>query len=159
MSIREELRHQDRIHEALQGYSKEELIDILAHLVKAYVIDGIAPVKPDVGKIHVPKHLRELSFPVLLETLKFHLDLPELEKLNVVNGQVYVKLGEREFALDGPPPGRSELSAPRQAEPAAPPPPIADGPRATPAAAPPAAEKKPAGPAEVSDRFRMLELD
>ena len=163
MSIQEELRQQTQIAEALQTYSKEELIDILAHLMKAYVIDGIAPVKVDVGKVHVPQHLRGLSFPDLMETLKFHLDLPELERISVTNGQVFVKLGEQEYALDGTGPTSSR----RATEPPPLSPPITpsaidldDGPapsqRQQPTPPASAARKRPSA---SSDRFRMLELD
>ena len=162
MSLREDLRQQDPIRESLAHFSKEELADMMSHLVKTYVIDGVAPQKPDVGKVHVPRHLRELSFAALIEALKFHLDLPELEKLNVVNGEVFVKLGEREYSLEG----RGPTSAPSAPQPAAaaPAPPR---PTTGPAAAVPALEPPRTAPArpredaanEVSDRFRMLELD
>lgn len=160
MSIRDALQHQERIEQALQSHSKDALIRILSDLMKTYVIDGVAPLKPEVGKVHIPVHLRDLSFPVLIETLKFHLDLPDLEKFNVIDGQVYVKLGEREFALDGPAP----TAAPR---PATPPPPQAASPvpqppaAATPEPAPVPQRPKapPAAPKAADDRFRMLELD
>ena len=162
MSITEELRQQTRIVDALQGYSKEELIQMLAHMMKTYVIDGVAPSKPDVGRVHVPQHLRGLSFPDLIETLKFHLDVPELEKISVTNGQVFVTLGENEYALDGtgpraaPPRGAAAPAAPSASPSAAPP--LLDPdppPSARPQPRPSAARK----PAPASDRFRMLELD
>jgi hypothetical protein len=162
MSIQEELRQQTQIAEALQTYSKEELVDMLAHLMKAYVIDGVAPVKVEVGKVHVPQHLRGLSFPDLMETLKFHLDLPELERISVTNGQVFVKLGEQEYAFDGtgPTTSRRATEPPPLSPPAARPSIDLDdapsSPRQAPTPAPPAASKRPSG---SSDRFRMLELD
>ena len=174
MSIRDSLNQQDRIEAALGDCSKEELIRICANLMKTYVLDGITPNKPDVGKVHVPTHLRDLSFPVLIETLKFHLDLPDLEKLVVADGQVFVKLGEREYPLDGPapastPPVRPAASpsqaGPSQAGPTQPAPrpaaPAAAQPRpAAPAATPPRTERaQPSSPKPADDRFRMLELD
>jgi hypothetical protein len=167
------LRHQDAIQAALATRSQEELVQIAADLVKTYVIDGVTAQKVDVGRVHVPQQLRGLPFAALIEVLKFHLDLKELELFTVTNGQVFVKLGNREFALDGssgPPPVSASASAPTPAAPA---------PRAAPAASPPPAPAaRPAGIVESTprirtevqrpfeggaqesdERFRMLELD
>lgn len=163
VDLREDLRQQDRIAEALQAHSKEELVDMMSQLIKTYVIDGTQPIKPEVGKVHVPQTLRGLDFPSLVETLKFHLDIPDLEKFNVVDGEVYVKLGEREYALSGPAP----LPQLRQTAPVAPPPTAAAPPAvdlppapASPMSGDPPPRKRPqAGPTPADDRFRMLELD
>ncbi|MBT9557989.1 MAG: hypothetical protein IV100_18275 [Myxococcales bacterium] len=169
------LRHQDAIQAALATRSQEELVQIAADLVKTYVIDGVTAQKVDVGRVHVPQQIRGLSFAALIEVLKFHLDLKELELFTVSNGQVFVKLGNREFALDGSS-GPSPVTAPA-------PPPAAPTPRAAPASGsaaspPPAPAARPAGIVESSprvrtevqrpfeggaqesdERFRMLELD
>ena len=121
MSIEDTMKHQTAIEAALDGYSKGELIRMLSNLMKTYVLDGTAPLKPDVGRVHVPTHLRELDFPSLMETLKFHLNLPDLEKFNIIDGQVYVALGDREYALDGvasPVRNTSATSAPAASAPA-----------------------------------------
>ncbi len=158
--LRRALRQQDAIAAALATRSHEELVKIAADLMKTYVVDGASPQKPDVGRVHVPQHLRGLGFASLIETLKFHLDLKELEQFTVTDGQVFVKLGGREFALDGaaPPPARAAAPPARLVE--SPPvirePPAAPAPRVE---APPRPEVKPPGPSESDDRFRMLELD
>ena len=71
MAVEDSMKHQVSIEMALDAYSKGELIRMLSNLMKAYVIDGTSPLKPDVGRVHVPTHLRELDFPSLIETLKF----------------------------------------------------------------------------------------
>ncbi len=162
VDIREDLRQQTQIEEALQHHSKNELIEMMSNLLKTYVIDGVRPHKPDVGRVHIPQTLRGLDFVSLIETLKFHLDLPDLEKFNIVDGQVYVKLGNSEYALDGPAPARPAPPPPVSAAP--PSRPAAQSPAPTPSAPPPAAAPptpapKPAAPAPIDDRFRMLELD
>ncbi len=171
------LRHQDAIQAALATRSQEELVQIAADLVKTYVIDGITAQKVDVGRVHVPQQLRGLPFAALIDVLKFHLDLKELELFTVTNGQVFVKLGNREFALDGssgPPPVTASAPAPT---------PAASLPRAAPVSGPgasgaPAPAARPAGVVESTprvrtevqrpfeggaqesdERFRMLELD
>ena len=170
VDLREDLRQQDAIEASLQGYSRTELAGMMALLLKTYVIDGTTPAKPNVGRVHVPHTLRSLNFAHLIETLKFHLDLPDLDKFNVVDGQVYVKLGEREYSLDGPAPTAAPRAAPaaptpaaspRSGQPAAPAP---SGAPLRPSRSPLAAEldepaRKPQAPPAVDDRFRMLELD
>jgi len=183
MSVENTMGHQTEIELALEAYTKGELVRMLSNVLKAYVIDGTTPLKPDVGRIHVPTHLRELDFSSLIETLKFHLDLPDLDKFQVVDNQVYVTLGDREYALHGPAPSGRPAT-----ENAPTPPPAAPEPIRTPAPAasatpsprrgggvfgggssapgenipmtPPRSEpKKKDAPTEADDRFRMLELD
>ncbi len=184
MAVEDSMKHQVSIEMALDAYSKGELVRMLSNLMKAYVIDGTSPLKPDVGRVHVPTHLRELDFPSLIETLKFHLNLSDLEKFNVIDGQVYVTLGDREYALHGPVATTNNTStappAPTDPTSAAVPSP---SPTATPSPRPrqnrgggvfgggsPAPqenlplmpetkEASDAPPTEADDRFRMLELD
>lgn len=159
---------------SLAPYSKAELQDMLAHVIKTYVIDGITPNKVELGPIDFPKHLRELAFPQLVAQLKIHLDLPELNLFTVTAGEVLVNLGGRDFSLTNPRGG-----APRPSEAA----PAAGGsagggtggggrdpfdggaPRGRGESTERGAERdekaRPEEPKEVeiSDRFRMLELD
>ena len=109
--LRAALRHQDTISTALASRSHEELVALAADLMRTYVIDGTGTQKPDVGRVHVPQSLRGLPFDALIETLKFHLDLRELEQFSVSDGKVFVKLGDREFSLDGAPPPRPSQPA------------------------------------------------
>jgi hypothetical protein len=141
---------------SFEPYTKRELADMLAHVVKTYVIDGTTPQKPELGIVDFPRHLRDLSFIQLVAHLKMHLDLPELNLFTVQGGEVLVKIGGRDYSLSNPyasppppvpqpaepgrPAGRGEPSAPQ-----------------TPAQ--PAADQKPTEPVEISDRFKLLELD
>ena len=189
MAVEDTVGQQTAIELALDAYNKGELIRMLSNLMKTYVIDGTTPLKPDVGRVHVPSHLRELDFSSLIEALKFHLDLPDLEKFNVVDGQVYVTLGDREYALHGPAPSSRQSAPSAPPTPSAPaaatPPPQNSTPPSRPATsntrpnrgggvfgggssapaenipmAPPTPEpKKKETPTEADDRFRMLELD
>ena len=178
------LNQQARISAALQGVPSAELSEMMAHLMKAYVLDGTTPLRPEAGKVIVPSHLRDLDFAGLIDALKLHLDLPELDKLTVTDGLVSVNLGGSEYAIDGrtsaAPSSTSTVSpstpapapapAPTRAAPSPGPgspfgggtsPAPAAQPSAPPAepAAPPPAPAKPEEPGAVSNRFRMLELD
>ncbi len=137
--LRNDLRQQERIQEALSQYRAGELADMMAQICKAYVIDGVTPMKPDVGRVHVPQTLRGLDFASLIETLKFHLDLPDLEKRNVVDGVVFVKLGSSEYPLDdsaAAPPVRAAATPPARPTPPAAPADTPAAPAPTPAAPP-----------------------
>lgn len=149
----------EALRASFEPYTKRELADMLAHLVKTYVIDGTAPQKPELGIIDFPRHLRDLSFIQLISHLKMHLDLPELNLFSVTGGEVLVKIGGRDYSLSNPyasPP--PPVPTPQQA---------AETPRAggrgeaprEPAGPAPAEQKAPEQPVEISDRFKMLELD
>lgn len=147
----------EALRASLEPYTKRELADMLAHVVKTYVIDGVAPKKPEIGMIDFPRHLRDLGFTQLLSHLKMHLDLPELNLFTVSGGDVLVKIGGRDYSItnpQGPPP-------PRQVAPEESAAPAPGGGRAAAAADEKAGAqpKEPEGPVEISDRFRMLELD
>ena len=185
MAVEDTVGQQTAMELALDAYTKGELIRMLSNVLKAYVIDGVTPLKPDVGRVHVPTHLRELDFSSLIETLKFHLDLPDLERFNVIDGQVYVMLGDREYALHGPAPtGRptpqnQPQPVAQQSIPEPSPTPAttasaesrprrgggvfgggSSGPAENiPMAPKPKEPQKQDTPTEADDRFRMLELD
>lgn len=89
------------IKEALSDYSQAELVDLLAHLVKVYVIEGTPPLKPEVGNMNPPKELEELTFPQLLLHLQMHMSHPELDLFRVSGDEVFVLIGGREIPLAG----------------------------------------------------------
>lgn len=146
----------DELSAAFETYTKRELAEMLAHVVKTYVIDGTQPNKMELGIVNFPKHLRDLSFCQLVSHLKMHLDLPELNLLTVAGAEVLVKLAGRDYSLTDP---RAVAPQPPPAAPAE----DTGGRAPSPAkSAQPAAEEAPApspGEIEFSDRFRMLELD
>ncbi len=158
-------RDDDTLREGLARCSKDELTELVLHLVRAYVVEGTTPFKPEAAMVNVPRTLRELDFPGLVTELKRQLGLPELELLTVREGQVYVKLGGRDFvvspnALVDVMPSREERAAAQAERPQAP----ADERLArdeAPAEAPrpQAAPKVPADTGAKADRFKMLDLD
>jgi hypothetical protein len=159
-------RDDDALREGLGRYAKEELVELVLHLVRAYVVEGIQPFKPDTAMVNVPRTLRELDFPGLVTELKRQLGLPELELLTVRDNQVYVKLGGRDFvvspnALVDVMPAREERAAtferPAPDGSAEPAPRIDERPaEPTRTQGPP---KTPADTGARSDRFKMLDLD
>lgn len=160
-------RDDDTLREGLDRYVKEELIDLVLHLVRAYVVEGTQPFKPDTAMVNIPRTLRELDFPGLVTELKRQLGLPELELLSVRDNQVYVKLGGREFvvspnALVDVMPAREDRPA-AQAERAQPEPadrPARDERPPTEVARKEAPQARvPADTGAKADRFKMLDLD
>ena len=143
------------IVDSFESYERQELADMLAHVIKTYVIDGTAPNRPELGIIDFPKHLRELTFPALVGHLKMHLDLPELNLFTVTGNEVLVQLAGRDYSLTNPMRGPTpQPAAPAQEETAGSRAPAAKG-----AAQKEEQEPQPDEPPELSDRFRMLELD
>lgn len=96
-------QHQE-IKAALERYSKEELVDLMEHLLRIYVLNE--PVKLDT-QVSKPESLRDLSgltFSQLITQLQACLELDELGKFRVTPYTVYVSIGEAEFDLNGPTP-------------------------------------------------------
>ncbi len=82
MSDRHDLRRQTReIREALSRYDQEQLIDILTHVFRQYIVDGAAPAPASAAL--AGDELAGLSFPQLIERLQLRLDLPELSLFEV----------------------------------------------------------------------------
>lgn len=105
MSDRHDLRRQTKeIQEALSRYEREQLVDILVHVFRTYVLEGAAlsaaAVAPTAGD-----DLAGLSFAQVIERLQLRLDLPELQLFEVQGGRVQVRVDGRLQPL--------ELAAPR----------------------------------------------
>lgn len=96
-------QHQE-IKAALERYSKEELVELMEHLLRIYVLNE--PVKLD-SAVSKPETLRELSgysFTQLITQLQNSMEMEELGKFRVTPYTVYVSIGEAEFDLNGPTP-------------------------------------------------------
>ena len=96
-------QHQE-IKAALERYSKEELVDLMEHLLRIYVLNE--PVKLD-SSVSKPESIREFagySFPQVLTWLQNNLEMEELDKFRVTPYTVMVSIGEAEFDLNGPTP-------------------------------------------------------
>ena len=162
--------HQE-MHESLSSFSKEELIDILTHLVRTYVIEGIGPLKPELTVVDFPRHLRDLGFAQLIEQLKLHVDIPELNHFTIVGNEVFVEIQGENYSITGQtqrPLTRRESGESSGEDPFATPTPVPEAPSqaAEPQSQPGQSTKDKAKSqktepedGEISDRFKMLELD
>ena len=143
MSDRIDPRRQTReIREALGRYEPEQLLDILTHVFRQYVVDGSAP-----PPMQLQDELSGLSFAQVIERLQLRLDLPELRLFEIQAGRVMVRVDGRLYPLETaesrpePLPVQRVVSM-QPMSPAAPP---------APAAAPPAPAQGPAPAAENRD--------
>ncbi len=96
-------QHQE-IKAALERYTKEELVDLMEHLLRIYVLNE--PVKLD-SAVSKPESVREFSgysFSQLLSYLQQNLEMDELGKFRITPYTVYVSIGDAEFDLNGPTP-------------------------------------------------------
>lgn len=134
MSDRQDLQKKTReIHEALSRFEREQLVDILTHVFRIYVMEGAAFASPPPASIL--DELNGLSFAQLIERLQLRLDLPELALFEVQGNRVSVRAEGRLVPLDAPA-SRSEAPARPSAPSAA----------VTPAPAAPSTEPRPAPP-------------
>lgn len=100
MSDRHDLRRQTReIREALSRFEPEQLIDILTHVFRQYVMEGAAA---PASSLTMQDELQGLSFPQLIERLQLRLDLPELRLLEIAGGRVHVRVEGRLVPLELP---------------------------------------------------------
>ncbi len=96
MSDRIDPRRQTReIREALGRYEPEQLLDILTHVFRQYVVDGSAP-----PPMQLQDELSSLSFAQVIERLQLRLDLPELRLFEVQAGRVMVRVDGRLYPLE-----------------------------------------------------------
>lgn len=94
----------EEIKAALQRYSKEELVDLMEHLLKIYVLKE--PVKLE-SHVSRPENIREFSgmtFSQLIVYLQNNLEMEELGHFRVTPYTIYVSIGDSEFDLNGPTP-------------------------------------------------------
>lgn len=123
MSDRHDLRRQTKeIQDALSRYEREQLIDILVHVFRTYVVEG-APLSTGSVGPSSGDDLSGLSFAQVIERLQLRLDLPELQLFEVQGGRVQVRLDGRLQPLEVQAP-RSDGSSHLQVAvtPASPPP-------------------------------------
>lgn len=155
MSDRHDLRRQTKeIQDALSRYEREQLIDILVHVFRTYVLEGAslaaAPVASSTGD-----DFAGLSFAQVIERLQLRLELPELQLFEVQGGRVQVRVDGRLQPLELPAArndGASHLQVavtPAGAPPAAAPTPRAPGVEVREVVIPPSAVP-PQAPAQAS---------
>lgn len=101
MSDRHDLRRQIReIHEALGRFEREQLIEILTHLFRTYVMEGasLAPPPPST----LADETAGMTFPQIIERLQLRSDLPELQLFEVQGNRVSVRIEGRLMPLELP---------------------------------------------------------
>jgi len=102
MSDRHDLRRQTReIQDALSRYEREQLIDILVHVFRTYVLEGAA-LSSSAAVASVADELQGLSFTQVIERLQLRLDLPELQLFEVQGGRVHVRTDGRSIPIELP---------------------------------------------------------
>jgi hypothetical protein len=115
MSDRHDLRRQTReIQESLGRFEREQLVDILTHLFRVYVMEG-APANATAA-VGGGDELSGLGFAQLIERLQLRLDLPELALFEVQGGRVSVRIDGRLQPLELPA-ARSEPAPPARPAP------------------------------------------
>ena len=100
---------------ALERYSKEELVDLMEHLLRLYVLNE--PVKLE-STLTKPTSLNDLTgytFGQVISTLKTTLELDELSQFRVTPFTTYVNIGGQELDLNGPAPAAVAAPAPAAA--------------------------------------------
>jgi hypothetical protein len=154
----------EQMKEALEQYSKEELVDLLTHIVKTYVVEGTNPQKSGGTTRSGEEHLATLSFTQVILHLQMHLDHREWSMFTVSGNNVWVSCAGQRLNLTGGPgpippvPARSELEPPPEGAPAEASEPVEETAPQSPEAVP--REPEPfSDDVEASERFGMLEFD
>ena len=106
---------------ALQKYSKDELIDLMTHIVKTYVVEGTLPLRTEGDDRRGEEELARLSFPQLVLHLQMRLDHREWSAFSVSGEDVWVSMGGQRINLTSrhtaPSPGPSRSGAYEPIEP------------------------------------------
>lgn len=84
---------------ALQKYSKDELVDLMTHIVKTYVVEGTLPLRTEGDDRRSEEELARLSFPQLLLHLQMRLDHREWSAFSVSGEDVWVSIGGQRLNL------------------------------------------------------------
>ncbi|MCA9562470.1 MAG: hypothetical protein KC561_03230 [Myxococcales bacterium] len=162
----------EEMKSALEKYSKEELIDLMTHIVKTYVVEGTLPLKSEPSKKDGEEGLAELSFTQLISHLQMRLDHKEWDFFSVSGGEVFVTvrgqrlaLSDRPAPIPDPPPRSATIETAPVSPPSRPSAASTEQPRSEPSEDR-GADSRPDVPpdpfsadAEESERFGMLEID
>ncbi|HMU39402.1 MAG TPA: hypothetical protein PKE31_10345 [Pseudomonadota bacterium] len=96
MSDRIDPRRQTKeIREALARFEPEQVLDILTHVFRQYVVEGSSA-----PPIQMQDELAGLNFVQIIERLQLRLDVPELRLFEVQAGRVMVRLDGRLHPLE-----------------------------------------------------------
>ncbi len=90
------------MREALDQYSREELADLLTHVVRVFVVEGASPVQVDHQEAPAGmSELEGLTFAQLVLHLQMNLPHPELQRLRVSGRDVWAEARGVELQLTG----------------------------------------------------------
>lgn len=143
------------MRESLDQYSREELADLLTHIVRVYVIEGSQGVSVEAPPSPGMDRLKQLSFAQLMLHLQMNMPHEELRKFQVSGQSVWIEDNGREIHLTATEPAQelppdADMIAPEMVTP---PSPRAVTPVAQPmAAAPPAPPSEPWGSRDEAPR-------
>jgi hypothetical protein len=114
-------RVRDDIASTLQRLDHAELLELVADLVKIYVIEGGAPSVVDASATSslAPGDLAP-TFARVIADLKARLQLPELDYFRIDGDRVTVTVGDQTLALERPATRRRAPAEPTVRPPAAP---------------------------------------
>ena len=99
---------------ALERFSKEELVDLMEHILRIYVLDEPIKQSSNLSKPETIRELSGLSFAQLITLMQTNLDVEEFGKFRVTPYTVYVTIGEMEFDMNGPTPKLASDKAPAE---------------------------------------------
>lgn len=89
---------------ALDQYSKAELVDLLQHIIRLYVLQEALPVSKSTVAPASIDALKGLTFRQLLSTLQSSLELEELSRFSITPQTIMVDIGGQLIDLNGPAP-------------------------------------------------------
>ncbi|MEO1266712.1 MAG: hypothetical protein AAFX99_01360, partial [Myxococcota bacterium] len=92
-----------QMREALEKYTREELADLLTHIVRVYVIEGKEPQLSEGGKVSPEESLKTLTFSQLILHLQMNLPHAELKRLRVSGERVWAERNGSEVLIAGEP--------------------------------------------------------
>lgn len=102
------------IRAALERYSKDELVDLMEHLLRLYVLNEPVKLESTLKKPDTLNDLTGYSFAQVISTLKTTLELDELAQFRVTPFTTYVNIGGQELDMNGPAP--AAVAAPAAAD-------------------------------------------
>jgi hypothetical protein len=135
------------IRSSLEGWRREDLVEVLTYVFKEYVVEAGQALSPGAAAtLDAKSELDGLSFAQVITWLQRHLDLPELQQFEVQGERVNLKSGGRSIPVETP---RAEAATASLPPPSTTAPPVAVG---APAPPPPSQSAPPptAQPAIIS---------
>jgi hypothetical protein len=90
------------IVKSLQNLERDELVEILSHLIKVYVIESNSPFRLDKDREDLFGGKNILSFIELIYQIKKQYHFPELEIFKIDDRKVTINLEGKAFTIKSP---------------------------------------------------------